>query len=79
MVAVWPIGVPAVVFLTLYLNRAHLQVPLQGDTDKHLLVMKRFGLLFAPYRDGMVYWECCEMIRKLLQTGIVSIWTAYQS
>ena len=60
----YPIGVPALFFRILYLNRHRL------DTRecKH-----RYAALFLPYKREFWYFESVEMSRKMILTGVMTL------
>eukprot|EP01133_Synstelium_polycarpum_P014526 gene14526-17154_t len=63
---IYPIGVPLFFFVLLYLWKKKRWI----SADK---TQQRLSLLYAGYNDQCWYWECVELVRKLLLTSAVSI------
>ena len=65
-IVVYAFGVPFFTWLSLYRAR-------KGMWDKkhaqHVGIARRYGNLFQQYEPKYWYWECIEMVRKLLLTG----------
>eukprot|EP01132_Coremiostelium_polycephalum_P002618 gene2618-3243_t len=65
-VVLYPVGVPLLFFILLYLWRKKKLI----DENK---CKERLSLLYVGYTDSCWYWECLELVRKLLLTSAVSI------
>ncbi|EGG24525.1 hypothetical protein DFA_02768 [Cavenderia fasciculata] len=65
-VILYPVGVPLLFWILLYLWRRRRLI----SEEK---VKERLSLLYAGYKDNCWYWECLELVRKLLLTSAVSI------
>jgi hypothetical protein len=63
-VAAIPIGLPFGTLLILFRQRKEMLV-------NNSLSRQRFGFLVGDYKNEYYYWECLELIRKVLLTGIL--------
>eukprot|EP01051_Picozoa_sp_SAG22_P012861 SAG22_NODE_1377_length_4550_cov_2.979555_2_plen_997_part_00 len=75
MVLVFPLGVPGFMLFMLQLNRKWLRDPENVDVPEkkswYIGGRKKFEFLVKDYKPEYYYWECVEMLRKLLLTGII--------
>jgi hypothetical protein len=73
MLLLFPIGIPLLFSCILHSNKDALY-----DYDKATDTWrpnpehaKKYGLLYCQYERTYLYWEGCEMVRKLMLTGII--------
>lgn len=66
-VILYPIGVPLVIFVSLFKNREEL---CKEDSP----VRETFASLVEPYKLECWYWEALEMFRKITLTGLMIFW-----
>lgn len=66
-VLVYPIGVPAGTLYVLWKSRSQL-------TDRSSTTFTRYSFLVADYLPEFWYWECIEMLRKVILTGVISVY-----
>ena len=60
------VGVPLFTWISLYRVRAGMH---DVKHIHHVAIARRYGNLFQQYEPSFWYWECIEMIRKLMLTG----------
>jgi hypothetical protein len=65
-VLAYPIAVPVLTMYVLYNNRA-------GLVDRESPTFNRYSFLVADYTPRFWYWECIEMLRKVMLTGVISV------
>ena len=83
LVGVFPVGVPLSLFLFLRSKREQLFEPLDPDapiirdsdgdivrTPNHV-TSKYLGTLYVAYSSKFYWWECLELVRKVLITGVI--------
>jgi Ca2+-binding EF-hand superfamily protein len=63
-VAAIPIGLPLGTLFVLFKRRVEMQT-------NNSLSRQRFAFLVGDYKNEFYYWECLELIRKVLMTGIL--------
>ena len=63
-VLAYPIFVPVATYLVLLKNRAGLK-------DRTSKSFNRYSFLVADYSEHFWFWECVEMLRKVMLTGVV--------
>jgi hypothetical protein len=71
MIAVYPLGVPALFAAALWRQQERFR---QGGTVDELRTdpdLKKSAFLWQPYKPKRHYWEVCECIRRLMLTGIL--------
>lgn len=76
MVFLFPLGVPAFMFITLFLNRKWLSdaakpLPPLEKRGWYIGDREKFEFLVKDYKPQYYYWEVIEILRKLLLTGII--------
>eukprot|EP00936_MAST-01D_sp_MAST-1D-sp1_P002079 g2079.t1 len=83
MIAIYPIGVPAMLATVLFLKRDKLfekldpNAPVIRDSDgdivrtPHHETSKYLGSLYVAYSSKFYMWEVLELIRKVLLTGVI--------
>ena len=64
------LGIPLLVFVVLRRNRIYLY---DEKSPKHGRIALAFGSLYQSYEPEYYYWECVEMLRKMLLTGAVQL------
>jgi hypothetical protein len=70
MVLTFPVGVSAVYFRLLYMNREKIrQTEEVRELDEELM---NIAFLFDPYKPEYWYFEVVETMRRLLMTGALS-------
>eukprot|EP01051_Picozoa_sp_SAG22_P031437 SAG22_NODE_12738_length_431_cov_0.656627_1_plen_70_part_01 len=62
----WPIGMPAMLFVLMWRVRAEI---LARDED----TLKLFDFVIGGYRGKYWYWELVERGRKLILSGIIGL------
>merc|ERR1711865_358432 len=65
-VVIWPIAVAVVTVYLLFLNRKTIR-------DRKSDAFNRYSFLVADYRPDFWFWETIEMLRKVMLTGVVSV------
>ena len=69
-ILVYPIGVPVFFFLVLFVTRDELFEP--GTDTPNPDKAEQLGFLYAGYTKKYWWWECVELFRKLMLTGILA-------
>lgn len=69
---IYPLGVPVFFFFVLWLNRKQLFV--EGSDEPTAELEDEMGFLYGGYRKDLWWWECVELLRKLVLTGIIAIY-----
>ena len=64
------LGIPLLAYTVLRANRSHLY---DETSPKHGRIALAFGSLYQSYEPEYFYWECVEMLRKMLLTGAVQL------
>jgi hypothetical protein len=64
--------VPVFFFFVLWLNRKQLFV--EGSDEPTAELEDEMGFLYGGYRKDLWWWECVELLRKLVLTGIIAIY-----
>jgi hypothetical protein len=74
MICVYPIGVPLLFFVVLWMNRHQLYDKADGEGQPSTLNARcydRYGMIYEQYEERFWYWEVVELIRKLMLTSII--------
>jgi hypothetical protein len=77
MMLIYPVGVPALFFLTLRLREHYLYDKVWNEDDeKYDLVINKtfedqYGFLYASYVPQFYYWETIELIKKVFFVGVM--------
>jgi hypothetical protein len=66
LIAVWPIGVPAVLLWRMYRVKDKI---LAEDTN----TLKQFHFVLGDYKTEYWYWEVVELGRKLILSGLIGL------
>ena len=64
---VYVVGIPALSFFTLYKNRKIISSSTPSDEKKKL--DNSIGNLYNQYEPNFYWWECFEMLKKMMMTG----------
>ena len=74
MILVYPVGIPAVFALALYINRDGIK-SVAGNTDNNSRVppeLESIKDLWAPYKQSCFYYEVIECGRRITLTGLAA-------
>eukprot|EP01046_Picozoa_sp_COSAG06_P031452 COSAG06_NODE_3065_length_5901_cov_5.700965_2_plen_1264_part_00 len=66
LVVIWPIGLPAMLFLWMYHAK---DLILAEDED----TLQKFDFVLGDYKRGFWFWEVVELSRKLILSGLIGI------
>ena len=66
LVIAWPIGMPALLFLMMYRARDKIAA---GNED----TLQEFNFVLGDYDAKHWYWECVELGRKLILSGLIGM------
>ena len=66
---VYVIGIPMISFIILFRNRKIIQSTSDSMIEQQELLTKEIGSLYGQYETRFYYWECIEMIKKMMLTG----------
>jgi hypothetical protein len=64
------IGLPAMIFIGMKTNRAHL---FNVESPKHNLVRSALGTLYLPYERGFYWFELVNMAEKMMMSGGIAL------
>jgi hypothetical protein len=66
LILLWPIGIPTLLFFKMYKARELIK---KGDED----TLKTWDFALGDYDADHWYWECVELGRKMIMTGVVDL------
>jgi len=66
LVVLWPIGLPSGLLFMMWKERELIQA---GDPD----TVQKFDFVLGDYKASHWYWECVELFRKLILSGLISV------
>jgi len=66
LVVLWPIGLPSGLLFMMWKERELIK---SGDPDTE----QKFEFVLGDYQSRHWYWECVELFRKLILSGLISV------
>ena len=70
--AFYPVGVPMGLLLWLWFERNAMKIEL-GDAEGWQKFSDRYSFLVQDYKPEYYFWDCIEMMRKVVLAGFLSI------
>lgn len=66
LVLIWPVGLPVVLFWSMYKKKDRI---VAGDEE----TLQTFDFVLGDYVPERWYWECVELSRKLVLSGLIGL------
>jgi hypothetical protein len=66
LVVLWPVGLPSGLLFMMWKERELIKA---GDPDTE----QKFDFVLSDYQSSHWYWECVELFRKLILSGLISV------